>query len=628
MSKLPDYRVVVDFGAIYSGFAYSHKKPPNEIFTHTDWQEYAGRFKTPTVLLYDDDLKSVQSWGFSALAKRPKRKKVIDKKPVELFKLHLGKFANKPSLPNGLDYKKAITDYLHEFGKVVISKIKDCWPNIDFFTQVLLVFTVPAEFDDNAISIMRECIFKAGLLKNQLARNLKFITELEAAAIHCMKSLKEHGISVGANFMLVDCGNDTIDLTTRQILEGERLSKITERSGDYCGGSSVDQEFLKFLESKVGANTISQVRENHCCQFQFLVQEFVRMIRMKFTGEPSEFEDTELELDEICPVIKQYCKGKYFDEMDYIDWIVDLNFNDVKKFFDPTIKKIIRLIDSQLHLSNDCSAIMLVGDFSESKYLQSRIKQEFSSKVKLISMPPQPTLAKIKGAVEYGLKWEDAPYISYDEEIKTFDDEKFDDEEIQSFDDEEKKLQDEIQNNIKQYKFLYNKLQKKYTDLTNKNIDQHQMIVNKLKKEIEEIKEINQKNRSKIESQEQMVNQLQQSLELKEDHIQDLEKEKEELNIKIESLLQKNTNLDTQLKSVVQQTALLDKEINDLNVINQKQQQRIDRSQQSLELVKNQMKNLEKVKDDEINKYKLMCDKYKEKYMELLKNNEEKIIIK
>ncbi|GBB98506.1 hypothetical protein RclHR1_32470001, partial [Rhizophagus clarus] len=372
-----------------------------------DWQEYAGRFKTPTVLLYDDDLKSVQSWGFSALAKRPKRKKVIDKKPVELFKLHLGKIANKPSLPNGLDYKKAITDYLHEFGKVVISKIKDCWPNIDFFTQVLLVFTVPAEFDDNAISIMRECIFKAGLLKNQLARNLKFITEPEAAAIHCMKSLKEHNLSVGANFMIVDCGGGTVDLTTRQLLEGEMLSEITERSGDYCGGSFVDQEFLKFLERKVGANAISQVRENHYCQLQFMVQEFIRMVKMKFTGEPSDFEDTELELDEFCPVIKQYCKGEYFDKMEEVDWSIILKFDDVKKMFDPIVERIIKLIDSQLHLSNNnCSALLMVGGFSESKYLQSRIRQKFSSKFKIISIPPQPVIAIIKGAVEYGLREE------------------------------------------------------------------------------------------------------------------------------------------------------------------------------------------------------------------------------
>ncbi|PKC05328.1 hypothetical protein RhiirA5_421046 [Rhizophagus irregularis] len=591
MSVASDYRVIVgiDFGTIHSGFAYTHtKSKEKEIFAYMDWQDYAGRFKVPTVLLYDDDLKSVQSWGFSALAKRPKRKKVIDKKPVELFKLHLGKMSNKPPLPNGLDYKKAITDYLHEFGKVIILKYKK----------------IPAEFDDNEILIMRECIFKAGLLKDQYSRNLRFITESDAGAIYCMGSLKEHNFPVGENFMMVDCGDGSVDLTTRQLLEGETLSEIIERSGGYCGGNFVDQEFLKFLESKVGANAISQVRENHYGHLQYVVQEFVRLVKMKFTGDPSEFEGTELELDDICPVIKQYCKKEYFDKLNEDDWYITLKFDDVKKMFDPIVKKIIKLIYTQLHLiNNNCLAILMVGKFSESKYLQSRIKQEFSSKVKLITIPPQPVVAIMKGAVDFGLNC-GLPYISYDEEIR-------------SLYEKEIRLQDEIHNNIKQYKLLYNKLQKRHVDLTNKNMEQHQVIVKRLENENEEIKEIN-------ESQEETINQLRQTLELKELQLQNLEKE---LDTKIESLLQKNTNLDTQLQNVVQQNALLDKEINDLNDINQKHQQRIDRSQQSLELVKNQMKKLEKEKDEEINKYKLMSDEYKEKYMELLNiinNNNEK----
>ena len=44
-----------------------------------------------------------------------------DKRPVELFKLHLGnmKENEKPPLPSGLDFKKAITDYLKELKKVL-----------------------------------------------------------------------------------------------------------------------------------------------------------------------------------------------------------------------------------------------------------------------------------------------------------------------------------------------------------------------------------------------------------------------------------------------------------------------------------------------------------------------------
>jgi len=55
------------------------------------------------------------------LAKRLSRKKgenKLETRPVELFKLHLGNLDEKlrPKLP--VKYKKAITDYLEEIGKV------------------------------------------------------------------------------------------------------------------------------------------------------------------------------------------------------------------------------------------------------------------------------------------------------------------------------------------------------------------------------------------------------------------------------------------------------------------------------------------------------------------------------
>ncbi|CAI2191099.1 6328_t:CDS:2 [Funneliformis geosporum] len=50
-----------------------------------------------------------------------------------------------------------------------------------------------------------------------------------------------------------------------------------------------------------------------------------------------------------------------------------------------------------------CSAMFLVGGFSESKYLQKRIKEEFLHRVKNISVPIQPMAAIARGAAIYGL---------------------------------------------------------------------------------------------------------------------------------------------------------------------------------------------------------------------------------
>src|SRR5688572_29780989 len=77
------------------------------------WPGNVSELKTNTVLQYDDDFKKVTSWGYPALYKGSKKSY-----PVELFKLHFGNCSeeHRPELP--VPFKKAITDYLCELGKV------------------------------------------------------------------------------------------------------------------------------------------------------------------------------------------------------------------------------------------------------------------------------------------------------------------------------------------------------------------------------------------------------------------------------------------------------------------------------------------------------------------------------
>jgi hypothetical protein len=109
----------------------------------------------------------------------------------------------KPLLPNKLDYRKAITDYLTKLGEMIKVKLKSHWQNLDFYSKVLIVLTVclsfssflfnfllidldlmtyyllkvPAEFNDDAIAIMRDCAFNAGLMKERDSKYLIFTTE-------------------------------------------------------------------------------------------------------------------------------------------------------------------------------------------------------------------------------------------------------------------------------------------------------------------------------------------------------------------------------------------------------------------------------------------------------------------
>ena len=106
------------------GFSLTHKSNPDDITTQNYWKKREYWFKTPTVIKYDESFENVISWGLSALAEKPKKDSFqASSKPVELFKLHLlGSELgdDRPFLPDKLDYKKVIKDYLKELLVVIL----------------------------------------------------------------------------------------------------------------------------------------------------------------------------------------------------------------------------------------------------------------------------------------------------------------------------------------------------------------------------------------------------------------------------------------------------------------------------------------------------------------------------
>ncbi|PKY42803.1 actin-like ATPase domain-containing protein [Rhizophagus irregularis] len=410
--------VAIDFGTTYSGYAFAHKEEPDVIIVQDGWKEYESHFKTPTVVRYNDNYSYIKLWGYPALTEKPKLKKArlftSSKLPkslpatIELFKLHLLKSikeSEKPTLPRKLNYKNVISDFMRKLGDDVKTCLKKAWQSLDLERNVLYILTVPAEFDDEAIATFRECVFNAGLLKDKDSNNIRIITEPKAAAIHCL-NLVEHNLTPGDSFMIVDCGGGTVDLTTCELLKDKRLSELTERTGDCCGSSRIDEAFIEFIGEKVGKSVIESIRKNHYNQLQYFVQEFCKQVKIPFTGNDKDVQHF-IELDVLLPQIKDYVKEINEKEREILvksEWQIEINFTDIKNMFDPVIDKILSLIRGQLDKSEKkCSAIFLVGGFSESKYLQYRIRREFC-KIPNISVPPHPTTSVVKGGVLYGLE--------------------------------------------------------------------------------------------------------------------------------------------------------------------------------------------------------------------------------
>ncbi|PKY57445.1 hypothetical protein RhiirA4_449014 [Rhizophagus irregularis] len=390
-SKLySDIKLVVglDFGTTSSAFSINIVTKGSKFFSgRLLWQK-------DTILAYNYDYSEVLGSGYIDICP--------SFKIVELFKLHLGSLPDnlKPKLP--IEYKRAIADYLKEIRKDIKSEVASCMPEANYFEDVLLVFTVPAEYSEEDKDIMRECIYNAKLIKSKSSEKLQFITESEAAAIYCMKNeLQKHNLlSIGRTFIIIDCGGSTTGITTHKLVENNP-SEVTELIRDFCGCKLIDEEFIKLLNEKFETRAIDPLKKNY--QFRRMVYEFCDRVKEFFAGDNTEFICT-LDIEEKTPKLLQYVSEEIKKIMEENNWLIEIKYNDIKKMFDPVIERIIRLIHIQLSNNKEtCSAMFLIGRFSRNKYLQSRIEKEFHNTMKNISFINDPKETISRGAVDYGL---------------------------------------------------------------------------------------------------------------------------------------------------------------------------------------------------------------------------------
>jgi molecular chaperone DnaK (HSP70) len=205
-----------------------------------------------------------------------------------------------------------------------------------------------------------------------------------------------------ATFIIVDCGDDTVDITIRKLLKENQLSDITGLARDLRGSTLIDKEFIELLKRKVGNSAVDLLKERHYGQFNYLLQEFCQNVKKPFPENDPDF-SYEMDLELFVPALLQYVTDSKKDLMVEKDWVIELDFNTIKSMFDPIIDRIIEMIHVQLDNSSEkCSAIFLVGGFAQSQYLQKRIEKEFNQLVKNISIPKQPIAAVVRGAAIYG----------------------------------------------------------------------------------------------------------------------------------------------------------------------------------------------------------------------------------
>ncbi|KAI9254420.1 hypothetical protein EDC94DRAFT_242599 [Helicostylum pulchrum] len=417
--KKCDFIVGIDFGTTHSGCSYAGFGEKNmSIRPLTSWpkQDLKKYAKAPTLLVYNTkSQKTTSKWGQKAKEHQLR----YSERLLENFKLFLSPESVKKYYgevnENIIRIRESFTtedveaidliaEYLKLFKTYIDAQIRDReagkWLGI--FPERLVfsyVITVPAMWDREAKDTMVLAAIKAGLIEKGQHDKLLIITEPEAAALACETYYQDYKKDGAFNFVVCDAGGGTVDLVTFCLKNNEEGSEVIYQigngEGDTCGSVYLERRFRKYMKAfyaDIGYDLGDDV------DFSKTASSFMKI---KHDFNPSDTTDRYYSVILPAPtynarptsgrtriqgnVLKIHCK-----ELE-------------EKVFRPVVCKIEALIDRQIEKmkGEDVHVILLVGGFSQCKYLQKTLINKYKLLDIKVVVPKNAVTAISEGAVSY-----------------------------------------------------------------------------------------------------------------------------------------------------------------------------------------------------------------------------------
>ncbi|POY72841.1 hypothetical protein BMF94_4096 [Rhodotorula taiwanensis] len=406
--------VGIDFGTTFSGIAYGSARVfDGQIRQILNWPgSYETYRKVPTCILYEQHDPSeeakIVSWGLEAKNTTVREGFV----KCEWFKLLLSPESLRsgvpdpwlPPLPAGKNVVDVIADFLRCIWRYARRVITEEIGSVVDLNAADVLLTVPAAWDAAACSLMRESALRAGLVQSsrggdtQWRDRLQIITEPEAGAIHASTLATLHHLRPSQSFLLCDAGGGTVDTAVYKLmgqLSELEIAEMCVRSGANTGSLFVDLKFEELLR---------RILKDHPVHLE--PASMATFIHAFAEGDKLAYHGT-AEDDEA--IFRFNC----FNVEDSHDPSVGLEYGELAipgkmlktEVFDPIIDQVLELLSTQIakigHTSLD--AIILVGGFSASEYLYTRVRQAFGADVPVVVRPQDCDTATLRGAARYGL---------------------------------------------------------------------------------------------------------------------------------------------------------------------------------------------------------------------------------
>ncbi|KAF0761930.1 heat shock 70 kDa protein 12A-like [Aphis craccivora] len=336
--------------------------------------------------------------------------------------------ANSVSLPA----TRILTEALRHLRYLILEELTERCSEALSLDSISWILTVPAIWNKSTRQLMKEIAIEAGLGSLENPESVTIVLEPEAAAVYCrsarLKNTKDsyetdycvlNEISDGYNYLVVNCGGGTVDVTIHQVCRTVNrlpISKLHKPSAGVCGSLSVDIEFVKLLCALFGFGFMSDFKLQRPAAYMELLQRFEeakKSVSSKVRSPivirpPYAFIEHYLKYSDkdVSDAVRDY--GSDAIVWNELDGVFILHYLAIEPLFLPSFACISEQINNILNDDQKVTHMFLVGGYSQSLWLQEKIAERFSDRLKII-LPDFAFVSVLRGAVMYELNRSDMP---------------------------------------------------------------------------------------------------------------------------------------------------------------------------------------------------------------------------
>lgn len=397
--------IAIDFGATYSGYAFSFKADKEKILTKTHGYTLCDD-RMPTIVLLNPD-KTFNSFGYEAQGTYSKLGEIKQ----TYFYCENFKIAFYDSKQEDVEIRDSQNRPV--IARKVISMLIENLIQLAFEIadqlrrkDISWILSVPASWSDTARRIIHQSVVSAGINEN----NIRFVLEPYVASLYCMRTDTHILHTTGYKYILVDLGGFSADICVYEVIGEKKMKELYRATKENVAGLSVNSQFKDLIKELVGELVWSEFHEHHTPSYQDFMRDFERKKRL-FTGYKDtitmSIENSLLQVlkretgESIEDVIK---KRKLTDKIQFRPTFNKIFFTKeiIEELFKPSVDGILGLLENSL---KDChhmnlQDMFLVGGYSESPYMREKIKSKFSNLT--VVFPDDAKMAVLKGAVLFG----------------------------------------------------------------------------------------------------------------------------------------------------------------------------------------------------------------------------------